>query len=66
MCDDGNTGGGDGCSAVCGAVEANYVCLGSTPDTCMKCGDSVVSTTHGEVCDDGNNLDTDGCSTDCT
>ena len=36
-CDDGNTAGGDGCSAAC-AVEPSYVCSGATalagPDTC--------------------------------
>lgn len=44
-CDDGNTVGGDGCSADCSKIE--------------MCGDGVVD--EGEPCDDGNTNTADGC-----
>jgi len=44
-CDDGNTMGGDGCSADCSKVE--------------MCGDAIVDV--GEACDDGNTNPVDGC-----
>ena len=50
-CDDGNTAGGDGCSAFC-TVEGPL------------CGNGVV--TPPEQCDDGNNASGDGCSAFCT
>jgi cysteine-rich repeat protein len=65
-CDDGNTKGGDGCSADCG-IEEGYRCYptGTGKDKCekLKCGDGVVSA--GEACDDGNSKDGDGCSKTC-
>jgi cysteine-rich repeat protein len=51
VCDDGNTSGGDGCSAACDSDES--------------CGNLVTDATVGEVCDDGNGVDGDGCSADC-
>jgi len=51
MCDDGNTVGGDGCSADCRSNES--------------CGNGIVDVTVGEACDDGNNVDGDGCSATC-
>jgi cysteine-rich repeat protein len=49
MCDDGNTTGGDGCSADCLSDET--------------CGNGYLDS--GEVCDDGNQIDTDACPTTC-
>ncbi|MFH2007516.1 MAG: LIC_13355 family lipoprotein [bacterium] len=49
QCDDGNTVGGDGCSAACTREP--------------RCGDGVVD--PGELCDDGNVLGGDGCSALC-
>ncbi|HEV8322591.1 MAG TPA: DUF4215 domain-containing protein [Myxococcota bacterium] len=51
-CDDGNTFGGDGCSATC------------TTEAGGTCGDGTVDA--GEECDDGNTADGDGCSSTCT
>jgi cysteine-rich repeat protein len=51
VCDDGNTLGGDGCSADCLSDET--------------CGNGYVDAALGEVCDDGGTLDGDGCSADC-
>ncbi|MBX3276034.1 MAG: DUF4215 domain-containing protein [Sandaracinaceae bacterium] len=48
-CDDGNTTGGDGCSADCTSNET--------------CGNGVRD--PGEVCDDGNTTGGDGCSAGC-
>ena len=50
QCDDGNTTGGDGCSATC-ASEAPV------------CGNGRVES--GEECDDGNRTSRDGCSSTC-
>ena len=50
VCDDGNTVGGDGCSADCKSLEI--------------CGNARLD--PGEVCDDGNTVGGDGCSADCT
>ena len=50
-CDDGNTFGGDGCSADCQSNET--------------CGNGVTDDTVGEICDDGNINGGDGCSADC-
>ena len=51
QCDDGNTVGGDGCSADCLSTE--------------RCGNGYVDEPLGETCDDGNSLNGDGCSADC-
>jgi cysteine-rich repeat protein len=48
-CDDGNTVGGDGCSADCRSEEV--------------CGNGFLD--PGEVCDDANRRSADGCSADC-
>ncbi len=50
-CDDGNQGGGDGCSADCRSDET--------------CGNGVRDSSIGELCDDGNNVSGDGCSSLC-
>ena len=66
-CDDGNTVGGDGCSAEC-TVEIGWRC--DPPGTpCINfpnCGDGIVD--DGEACDDGlrNDGHYGGCNTDCT
>jgi cysteine-rich repeat protein len=49
QCDDGNTVGGDCCSATCQNV--------------IVCGDSVMCAP--ETCDDGNTVSGDGCSSTC-
>src|SRR5690606_4946208 len=51
VCDDGNTVGGDGCSADCRSNE--------------ECGNGIRDLATGEACDDGNTLDGDGCPGDC-
>lgn len=51
-CDDGNTQGGDGCSADCQSE--------ALP---TACGNAVLE--NGEGCDDGNTQGGDGCSADC-
>jgi cysteine-rich repeat protein len=53
-CDDGNTVGGDGCSANC---LSNETCGNGYVDTALPGG--------GEACDDGNTVGGDGCSADC-
>ena len=73
LCDDGNTSGGDGCSADCTVIEQGYECpmrggackLVETPPgpEDEKCGNGVMD--EGEQCDDGNNLSGDGCSSEC-
>lgn len=50
-CDDGNTVGGDGCSADCLSDES--------------CGNGTQDTAAGEVCDDGNTVAGDGCGASC-
>ncbi len=63
-CDDGNPGGGDGCSKIC-QIENGWVCP-NVGQACMrnvKCGDGVV--TSPEACDDSNMVGGDGCSADC-
>jgi cysteine-rich repeat protein len=63
-CDDGNTAGGDGCSAYC-YVESGWSC--PTPgQPCASeyaCGNGFLS--PDEACDDGNTVGGDGCSADC-
>jgi fibro-slime domain-containing protein len=71
VCDDGNARSGDGCTAECSQIEANWAC--PTPGrpcvTTVHCGDSVVAGT--ETCDDGEDEATgapvsgDGCSETC-
>jgi fibro-slime domain-containing protein len=66
-CDDGNTASGDGCTATCAQVEADFVC--PTPgEACVstqKCGDKKVSSA--ETCDDGQATPKagDGCDAKC-
>ncbi len=78
-CDDGNTAGGDGCSATCAlegcgndVLDVGEACDdGDTLDcdgcsaTCQieECGNFVVECA--ETCDDGGTLDGDGCSSTC-
>jgi fibro-slime domain-containing protein len=64
QCDDGNTVGGDGCSASC-QIEANYECptAGQPCKNLAVCGNGIL--TSDETCDDGNTVDGDGCSKDC-
>lgn len=50
-CDDGNTLGGDGCSARCDSAES--------------CGNHVVDLTSGESCDDGGTRSHDDCASSC-
>ncbi len=51
-CDDGNTVGGDGCSATCQVETA-------------VCRNGIVEAWNGEQCDDGNDIDNDGCNNAC-
>lgn len=53
QCDDGNTAGGDGCSATC-QIEA-----------APTCGNGKLDLATGEECDDGNKVNGDGCSAAC-
>jgi len=64
-CDDGNTVGGDGCSADCKTVEPGFSCTpaGKPCHRVARCGDGVV--VPPELCDDGNTTDGDGCSSTC-
>ena len=80
-CDDGNTTGGDGCSAACvaeacgdGTVDDGEACDdGNTTDgdgctaSCVVelCGDGIVNDGGAEECDDGNTTDGDGCTASC-
>lgn len=64
-CDDGNSLGGDGCSADCTQVEKDFVCPGPG-ESCVftvVCGDGRIA--GPETCDDGNERDDDGCSAKC-
>jgi cysteine-rich repeat protein len=56
-CDDGNTAGGDGCSAACQTEPP------PPPPHEGCCGDGVMD--DGETCDDGNTTSGDGCSDTC-
>jgi len=67
-CDDGNTEAGDGCTAECTQVEADWVC--PTPgEPCVytvSCGDGIVG--GSETCDDGGGdspVSGDGCDAEC-
>lgn len=80
-CDDGNTTGGDGCSATC-AIEVcgNYITdVGEQCDsgsfnssmcdancTMATCGDGYMNSSASEACDDGNTTSGDGCSSTCS
>ena len=60
-CDDGDTMGGDGCSATC-TVESGFMCTGTMPSVCDEvCGDAMV--VGSETCDGAVGI-TD-CATDC-
>jgi cysteine-rich repeat protein len=61
-CDDGNTGGGDGCSAGC-LAEPGWACQGEPSACAVVCGDGI--RLPQEVCDDGNTVGADGCSPVC-
>jgi cysteine-rich repeat protein len=64
-CDDGDTFGGDGCSADC-FIEAGHTCDCSVEPclcTASVCGNGILE--GGEVCDDGNTFGGDGCAADC-
>jgi fibro-slime domain-containing protein len=65
VCDDGNTVGGDGCTAACDQIEDGWLCpnQGQPCVNITKCGDKKV--TSRETCDDGNTVDGDGCSSTC-
>ncbi len=65
VCDDGNNVSGDGCTANCLQVEANYACPipGKPCVSTVKCGDKKI--TGSEQCDDGNDQSGDGCSATC-
>ena len=81
-CDDGNTTGGDGCSAMCGTeicgngiVDTGEGCDdGNTVpcDGCHNCAGEPAPvcgngvTECGEDCDDANAVETDGCISNCT
>ncbi len=78
-CDDGNTQSGDGCSADCKTVEANYTCpkeggkctpkddpgsgTDPNPNKDPVCGNGILE--NDEICDDGNTTSGDGCSDNC-
>jgi cysteine-rich repeat protein len=65
-CDDGNTVSGDGCTANCQQIEANYVCPtpGQKCVSTIACGDGKISA-GAETCDDSNTQSGDGCSATC-
>jgi len=64
-CDDLNTESGDGCSADCLVIEADYACPnpGQACVLTVVCGDKKI--TGAETCDDGNTDPGDGCSEAC-
>ena len=64
-CDDGNTAGGDGCTANCRQIEQNFTCptAGSPCVSTIRCGDRTIAGT--ETCDDGNTTSGDGCGANC-
>jgi fibro-slime domain-containing protein len=65
VCDDGNTVSGDGCTADCAQIEANFACPtpGQPCVSTVKCGDGKI--TGNEQCDDGNTKAGDGCDASC-
>ncbi len=76
-CDDNNTVGGDGCSALC-EIEPGFECFSTTDvaggsgigglDTCSPiCGDGIrIPWIALDECDDNNTISNDGCSANCT
>ncbi|HJL19776.1 MAG TPA: DUF4215 domain-containing protein [Sandaracinaceae bacterium LLY-WYZ-13_1] len=64
-CDDGDTEGGDGCDADCGAIEEDYACPvpGSDCVRVVTCGNGRIE--GDETCDDRNTDGGDGCDADC-
>lgn len=65
LCDDGNTTGGDGCSADCTAIHPDYFC-GEPGEPCIRvvtCGNGVIE--GDEVCDDNDTMGGNGCEADC-
>ena len=76
-CDDNNTAGGDGCSAVC-KIEEGFKCVSTTDveggsgvgglDACHPiCGDGKnIPWSALDECDDNNTISGDGCSANCT
>lgn len=64
-CDDTNNDSGDGCTANCSQIEADYLC--PTPgEPCLlnvACNDGRIG--GSENCEDGNVDSGDGCSADC-
>ncbi len=81
ICDDGNTIGGDGCSATCVDEFCGDIVVNDTTETCDDgnatngdgCDANCTITacgngivTAGEACDDGNLTSGDGCDSNCT
>jgi cysteine-rich repeat protein len=81
ICDDSNTGSGDGCSAACIDEFCGDIVTNDTSETCddgnLTSGDGCDANctitacgngvpTVGEDCDDGNLTDDDGCDSNCT
>jgi len=64
-CDDGNSVGGDGCSASCDAIDPHYVCpsVGKSCVRVVTCGNGRIE--GDETCDDRNVVADDGCDADC-
>eukprot|EP00163_Fabomonas_tropica_P026348 TRINITY_DN4804_c0_g1_i3.p1 TRINITY_DN4804_c0_g1~~TRINITY_DN4804_c0_g1_i3.p1 ORF type:complete len:2031 (+),score=541.93 TRINITY_DN4804_c0_g1_i3:650-6094(+) len=62
-CDDGNTAGGDGCTAGC-KIQSGCTCNGSPKSICQCCGNG--RREGSETCDDGNFSNGDGCSSACS
>ncbi|PIR54570.1 hypothetical protein COU75_00155 [Candidatus Peregrinibacteria bacterium CG10_big_fil_rev_8_21_14_0_10_42_8] len=78
-CDDGNTVGGDGCTATCDAEvcgngivtpneecdDTNYIDNDACPNNCKLpvCGSGIIE--GNEECDDGNTVGGDGCNDMC-
>ncbi|MDQ3364469.1 MAG: DUF4215 domain-containing protein [Myxococcota bacterium] len=65
VCDDGNTGAGDGCTADCTAIEQGWVCAepGLACVRTQLCGNGILEAS--ETCDDRNVVAGDGCSATC-
>lgn len=64
VCDDGNTVGGDGCSADCKSTEQ---CGNGILDQPIRDanGHPDLADPRNEICDDHNTMDGDGCAHDC-
>jgi fibro-slime domain-containing protein len=65
VCDDGNTHGGDGCSADCTSLEIGWLCAepGISCVHAQVCGNGILEV--GETCDDHNTAAHDGCDPQC-